>query len=119
VKVPRFSVDDPQGYLYLEENGYVVFKDVATEAQIEMSKKLAWDFLENLGIGINREDPKSWNTPKWPDPYGKGILASDAVGHCELLWFVRGIPNVKKIFANIWKTNDLITSFDGFCFHRP
>jgi len=116
---PRFSVDDPDGYIYLEENGYVVFKDVATEAQIELGKNLAWDYLEGLSVGISRHDEKTWNTQHWPDPFGNGIVAADGVGHCELLWMVRGIPEVKKIFATIWKTNDLITSFDGFCLHRP
>jgi len=119
VQVPRFNVGEPQGYTYLEDNGYVVFKDVATPAQIETGINLAWDFLENLGIGINRHDEKTWDTPEWPDPYGKGILASHSVGQCELLWFARGIPAVKEIFSHIWNTNDLITSFDGFCFHRP
>jgi ectoine hydroxylase-related dioxygenase (phytanoyl-CoA dioxygenase family) len=119
VQVPRFCVDDPQGYTYLEDNGYVVFKDVATPAQIKTGINLAWDFLEKLGIGINRHDEKTWDTPQWPDPFGKGILASDSVGQCELLWFARGLPQVKKIYSQIWNTNDLITSFDAFCFHRP
>jgi len=116
---PRFNVDDPQGYVYLEENGYAVFKNVANEAQIELGKSLVWDYLESLGVGISRHDEKTWDTPDWPDPFGKGIVASEGVGHCELLWMVRGIPNVKKIFSMIWKTNDLISSFDGFCIHRP
>jgi len=96
----------------------VVFKEVANEAEIELGKNLAWDFIEGLGVGISRHDEKTWNT-NWPDPFSNGIVASDAVGHCKLLWMVRGIPNVKKIYSKIWKTNDLITSFDGFCFHRP
>jgi len=119
VEGPRFEVSDPQGYVYLEENGYAVFKNVANEAERETGINLAWDFLENLGVGISRNSVESWDTPQWPDPYRKGIVASEGVGQCELLWFVRSIPKVQQIFATIWGTPDLITSFDGFCFHRP
>jgi len=97
----------------------VVFKGVATAEEIEKGKGLAWDFLEGLGAGIDRNDIGSWNTPLWPDPFGKGIVAGDGVGQSEFLWHARGIPNVQKIFSMIWNTTDLITSFDGLCFHRP
>jgi len=67
---------------------------------------------------IKRDDVKSWDTPGWPDPYRKGIIASNGVGQSEFLWFCRGITNVQSIFKSVWKTEELITSFDGFCFHR-
>jgi len=97
----------------------VVFKNVADEAQIQTGKNLAWDYLENLGGGISRNDVETWNSPKWPNPFGNGIVPSGGVGQCELLWFARGLPKVQQIYAGIWGTPDLITSFDGFCFHRP
>ena len=34
-------------------------------------------------------------------------------------WFVRGVPKVKKSFASIWKTSDLITSMDCVIAWRP
>eukprot|EP01125_Pyxidicula_operculata_P020424 TRINITY_DN753_c0_g1_i2.p1 TRINITY_DN753_c0_g1~~TRINITY_DN753_c0_g1_i2.p1 ORF type:complete len:331 (+),score=76.77 TRINITY_DN753_c0_g1_i2:30-1022(+) len=117
--VPRFEIDDPKGLEYLEENGYVVFSNVATHEEVEKGKSLAWDYLENLVPGVKRDDWRSWDNKAWPDPYGKGIIAGDAVGHSEFMWFVRSIPNVQKIFSNIWKTDELITSFDGFCLQRP
>jgi len=116
--VPRFEVDDEAGYKYLEDNGYAVFKSVANEEEIEKGKSLAWDFIEGLGTGIDRNDISTWNN-QWPDPFGKGIIAGDGVGQSSFLWFVRAIPNVQKIFASIWNEKELITSFDGFCIHRP
>lgn len=117
-EVPRFDVDDPKGYKYLEENGYVVFKEVATEEEIKKGRSLAWDFLEGLKTGIKREDPKTYDQG-WPDPFGKGIVAGDGVGQSEFLWFCRGLPKVQKIYSTIWETDSLITSFDGFCIMRP
>jgi len=119
VEVPRFEVSDIKGYEYLEENGYVVFKGVANEEEIETGKRLAWDYLEELGVGIDRNNLQSWNTSSWPDPFGKGIITGDGVGQCALLWFARSIPAVKQIYSNIWNAQNLITSFDGFCIHRP
>jgi len=63
--------------------------------------------------------PKSWDTPYWPDPVKVGIVNGDGVGQSEFLWFCRGINNVQQIFRRVWKEDELITSFDGFCIHRP
>eukprot|EP00005_Dracoamoeba_jomungandri_P009297 CAMPEP_0174273026 /NCGR_PEP_ID=MMETSP0439-20130205/53085_1 /TAXON_ID=0 /ORGANISM="Stereomyxa ramosa, Strain Chinc5" /LENGTH=353 /DNA_ID=CAMNT_0015363915 /DNA_START=17 /DNA_END=1078 /DNA_ORIENTATION=- len=117
--VPRFSVDDPAGYEYLAENGYVVFKNVASEEELETGRSLAWDFLEGLEAGIDRNDIETWNSGGWPDPFGNGIVCRDSVGQSEFLWFSRGLPSVQKIYSTIWNTPNLITSFDGFCIHRP
>jgi len=103
---------------YLDENGYVVFKNVASQDDLDKGYQLAWDFLETIAP-VDRNNPSTWNHPKWPDPFGKGIVAGDGVGQSSFLWFCRGLPKVKSIFQNIWGADDLITSFDGFCMHRP
>uniref|UniRef100_A0A6B2LB10 Phytanoyl-CoA dioxygenase n=1 Tax=Arcella intermedia TaxID=1963864 RepID=A0A6B2LB10_9EUKA len=79
---------------------------------------LAWDFLEGLGLGIHRNDISSWSTPKWPDPFGNGILCGDGVGQSELMWYARSLPPIRTIFSKIWGTSELATSFDGCCFWR-
>eukprot|EP01128_Nolandella_sp_AFSM9_P010366 TRINITY_DN7145_c0_g1_i1.p1 TRINITY_DN7145_c0_g1~~TRINITY_DN7145_c0_g1_i1.p1 ORF type:complete len:352 (-),score=40.65 TRINITY_DN7145_c0_g1_i1:16-1071(-) len=117
--VPRYEVGDPAGYRYLEENGYVVFANVATEAQQSHGIDLAWKFLEALPFGIDREDAKTWDTPSWPDPYRKGIVSGQGIGQSEFLWFCRGLSSVQTIYRTIWGEDELITSFDGMCFHRP
>jgi len=115
----RFDINDENGYKFLDENGFVIFKDVATPEQIEKGKSLCWDFMEGLKVGIDRNDINTWFSPGWPDPFGKGIVIGDGAGQSSFLWFVRGLPSVQTIFSKIWNTNDLITSFDGFCIHRP
>jgi hypothetical protein len=34
---PRFAVDDPAGYAFLEEHGYAVFKDVVAPDQVRLT----------------------------------------------------------------------------------
>jgi len=120
-EVPRFAFDTAldAAMVYLDNNGYVVLSGVATDKEVETGISLAWDFIEGLGIRVNRNSPKSWGTQRWPDPFGKGIVAGDGVGQCQFLWFCRGLENVQNIFRRVWSVDDLITSFDGFCFHRP
>lgn len=36
------------------------------------------------------------------------------IGHSQIQWDMR--KRCKPIFEKLWKTNDLKTSFDGFCF---
>eukprot|EP01128_Nolandella_sp_AFSM9_P011892 TRINITY_DN8794_c0_g1_i1.p1 TRINITY_DN8794_c0_g1~~TRINITY_DN8794_c0_g1_i1.p1 ORF type:complete len:281 (+),score=41.97 TRINITY_DN8794_c0_g1_i1:2-844(+) len=117
--VPRFLVGDPAGYRYLEENGYVVFANVASNEEQKHGIDLAWKFLEDLPFGIERSNEKSWDTESWPDPFGKGIVSGQGIGQSEFLWFCRGLESVQEIYRNIWKVDELITSFDGMCFHRP
>jgi len=117
--VPRFDLDDAEGLKYLDENGYVVFKDIATPEELEKGKQLAWDFLESVTPGVKRGVPETYATASWPDPFGKGIVCGDGAGQSTFQWFVRGIAKVQKVYAKIWGTDELITSFDGFCIHRP
>lgn len=115
---PRFGIEDEEGLQYLEEHGYVVFKDILTPEQVEQGRSLAWDFLEGLeNAGVKRDDPNTWGG--FPDRYHNGVVVEAGVGHCSLLWFLRGLPKVQLVYQKIWRTEELITSYDGFCMHRP
>jgi hypothetical protein len=124
-EVSRFGMDDLTSAMkYLDDQGYVVIRGVANNDEIAHGIDLAWNFVEGLCRGgskyldLQRENPKTWDHPAWPDPYRKGIIASDGVGQSEFLWFCRGLKNVLSIFKAVWNVEDLISSFDGFCFHR-
>jgi len=117
--VPRFDLDDAEGLKYLEDNGYVVFKDIATNEELKKGIELAWDFIESVTPGVKRSDPETYETSKWPDPFGKGIVCGDGAGQSNFMWFVRGLSKVQRVYQKIWSTDEVITSFDGFCIHRP
>lgn len=50
---PTFDVNNEQelnnAKSYLAHNGYVVYSNVMTPAEIETAKALLWDYLESLG----------------------------------------------------------------------
>jgi len=41
------------------------------------------------------------------------------IGQSEFLWYIRGKVNIIKIYANLWKSEELLTSFDGCGAFRP
>ncbi|GJJ72854.1 hypothetical protein EMPS_05212 [Entomortierella parvispora] len=99
---------------YLKAEGYVAVQVTsAAEAQARYSE--FWTFLENLGSGISRNDPSTWNLAStWPQQM-HGIVFGFGVGQAEFAWKARIEPNVVQTFANVWEVpaTKLLTSFDG------
>ena len=117
--VPRLDSGSEESSRYLDEFGYVVIKNALTAEEAKKTIDLLWDYLEELGTGIDRTNPKTWGDDRWPTCAHGAILPSYGIGHSEAQWFVRGVPNVKKAFAKIWETEELLTSFDGVSLWRP
>ena len=117
--VTRFKPGSKESKEYLEREGYVVLKETLTKQQAGKTLNLLWDYLEELDTGIDRKDPKTWGDDRWPTAAHGGILPSYGIGHSKSQWYLRSIPNVKKAFAKIWGTEDLLTSFDGVSLWRP
>ena len=117
--VPRLDSGSEESTSYLDEYGYVVIKNALTAEEAEKTIDLLWDYLEELGTGIDRTNPTTWEDDRWPTCAHGAILPSYGIGHSQAQWFVRGVPNVKKAFAKIWETEELLTSFDGVSLWRP
>lgn len=115
---PRFSVHNQeqieQGIEHLNEQGYAVFSDILTSEEIISNIDLFWEYLEHLSTPyeIRRDDTKTWDIA-WPGLTHVGIMPDDGIGHSQFMWSIRGNPNVKKIFSYIWKTSELLVSFDA------
>jgi hypothetical protein len=114
-----FEPGSSESVTYLDQHGYVILKETLTGKEAEKTLSLLWDYLEDLGTGIDRKDPQTWEDDRWPTSAHGGILPSYGIGHSESQWFLRSIPNVKKAFAKIWGTDELLTSFDGVSLWRP
>lgn len=117
--VPRFESGSDESIEYLEEQGYVVIKNALSSSEAAKTLDLLWDYLEGLDTGIDRNDVSTWGDERWPTCAHGGIMPSYGIGHSEAQWYLRGIPNVKKAFAKIWNTDELLTSFDGVSLWRP
>ena len=102
----------------LQENGFSVVKDVLTNEECDLAISGAWDWLESMDSGINRNEPKSWNGVNWPRNI-HGLIQHYKVSFSKWVCDVRVNENVQKVFSGIWGDDNLISSFDGVCIKRP
>eukprot|EP00755_Sulcionema_specki_P003236 Sspe_Gene.27335::Locus_11716_Transcript_2_2_Confidence_0.667_Length_1138::g.27335::m.27335 len=114
---PRFAYDDPDAYNYLDEHGYVVIKDVANAEELARAEDLLWEYLELHGM--KRTDPRTWDDENFPGSIANGIICKRGFGQSPFLWHLRTLPKVISVFQRIWKTDDVVTSFDGGNVFRP
>ncbi|RUP05921.1 hypothetical protein BC936DRAFT_140493 [Jimgerdemannia flammicorona] len=100
---------------HLAEQGYALIKAMEPhEARTYYSEFWAW--LEDLGTGLKRGDPSTWDLrTSWPDQV-HGMITSYGIGQAAFMWKSRTSPGVLSVFREIWyakSDEDLITSFDG------
>jgi hypothetical protein len=117
--VPRLPAGSKESLDHLECEGFVVIANALSPAEAGHALDLTWDYLEQLGTGIERNDSSTWGDDRWPIAVDGGIVPSQGIGHSAAQWFVRSLPVIKTIFASIWDDDDLLVSFDGMALWRP
>ncbi len=117
LKVKKEGRDLPKSELYsienevtktwereLKENGFAVVKGV-------------WGEEEALKV---KEELLKWQeTYENTTPAIHGIQLHPDVAHLEVVWRVREDERIAKVFADIWKTDDLLVSFDRVNISKP
>lgn len=114
---PSFDPGD-EALEHLRSEGYVVIRAVANASELEVAKRLLWEFVEKAGVGADRHAPSSWLN-LLPNTFG--IVWSHGVGQSQFMWYLRTRPRLLRAFARFWRTEpeDLISSFEGFSFFPP
>eukprot|EP00026_Physarum_polycephalum_P011280 Phypoly_transcript_11487.p1 GENE.Phypoly_transcript_11487~~Phypoly_transcript_11487.p1 ORF type:complete len:361 (+),score=62.25 Phypoly_transcript_11487:73-1155(+) len=116
----KFACDDPKALEYLNEHGYVVFKDVATKEEVEELTNLFWENMSIESEGrIKREDMSTWQNYAWQGYVKAGIMGNYGLPHSKFMWRARALPSVHRLFQTIWENDDLLVSFDGCGTFRP
>jgi len=123
----RFTLERSKGWKeHLNSHGYVVIRDIISGEQLDHAFSLLWDFLEasDKRNQIDRDDFRSWQDSRmpgcgWPARREDGLIQTRGIGQCSFLWYLRGLPQIKEVFASIWDTDSLVTSFDGASAVRP
>jgi len=105
--------DEATWHGHLQNHGYVVLRGVADTEQVARAKSLFWDAVIVRHDHIIREDPSTWNFPC--NEAGIVPWLAQSAG----AWAVRGWPGVKRAFARIWRTEELIVSMDCALLWRP
>jgi len=105
---------------HLSDQGYVVLKNAFDESELRHAHDLLWEFL-TPATGWERGQMQTWSQlgfcmcglPHW------GIIKARGAGQSEVVWFARTRPSVKDVFARIWGTRNLMSSFDGLNVFLP
>ena len=118
---PRFdalvATERRKGVEFLNREGYVIFKNVATEAQVDDYFEKLWAFLKDR-FKVDRDDINTWDAI----PSNEfGIILRFGIGQSDYMWSVRQNENVRNIFAEVWDVgvDELITDFGGTVVFRP
>eukprot|EP00026_Physarum_polycephalum_P009822 Phypoly_transcript_09959.p1 GENE.Phypoly_transcript_09959~~Phypoly_transcript_09959.p1 ORF type:complete len:402 (+),score=66.12 Phypoly_transcript_09959:26-1207(+) len=114
---PTFAIGDEAAKTYLEENGYVVFRDVVNEEKNTKAVSLLWDWLEGLGTGIKRGKVGTWENKNWPEMFVNGIFERYGIGQSAFMWYLR--HECRNVFEFLCGTNELLCSMDGCSVFRP
>lgn len=70
-------------------------------------KPKLWKDGEELVV----KDATTLHNKNWPVT-NHGFSALNYCNHSDAAWYMRTVPSVKKCFEQIYKTTDLLTSFD-------
>lgn len=118
---PRFGLwEMDAASQHLDRHGFTICKGILSELECQTALDKVWQFFECLGAGIERHQPKTWDTPAANLVFtDAGVIHPHGVIQSEACWTVRGHPHVKRVFASLWGTDELIASFDGLCVYRP
>lgn len=90
----------------LEEFGYTVVPNVLAEDECKNAYRMFHEWKNT----IPDHDYIHYNV----DPHG--IYKYHQAGHTKHAWYIRTRPKVQSVFKDIWRTEELIVSFDGCCY---
>jgi ectoine hydroxylase-related dioxygenase (phytanoyl-CoA dioxygenase family) len=90
----------------LDEKGYCVIENVLTAEEVETSIKYFREWFSS--------HPQIAGLHSKISPHG--IFKYHEVGQQRHAWYIRTRPNVQNVFKNIWKTDEVVVSFDGCCY---
>lgn len=89
----------------LQEKGYTIVSGVFTKEKVDKARKLFFDWIKTV--------------PQMEEYHARGsfqgLMKYGEIGHQKHTWFIKTDPEVQQVFKNIWKTQELVTGFDGCC----
>uniref|UniRef100_A0A383WPX7 Phytanoyl-CoA dioxygenase n=1 Tax=Tetradesmus obliquus TaxID=3088 RepID=A0A383WPX7_TETOB len=105
---------------HLAEHGWAVVPGVLSKEECQQYEQGVWGWLGRLSGGsIRRDEPSTWTEAcGWPPAY-KGIVNTLEVAHQDFVWRVRKHPRLLQVFAELYGTSELLSSFDSINLMPP
>ena len=113
IDAPQFDpvTDAADMYAHLREKGFAVVRQVASDDDIRVGKRLLWEYLEGFSATIaedaadqvRRDDADTWwCTRTWAPNTKDGIIYGRGIGQSDFMWHLRLLPRVREAFAAVW-----------------
>ena len=106
----------------LVKYGVAVIPSVLTEEECVQTVSSLWDGLEHISsqwvTPLDRNNRETWKTANFDALHGM-LIQHHSIGHLQAAWDVRQHEKVIDVFATLWGTRDLLTSFDGLSISFP
>lgn len=90
----------------LKEKGYCVIPNVLSSEEVDVAKQMFFDWQKTI--------PNHDYIHNSVNPHG--IYKFHEAGHQRHAWYIRTRPAVQNVFKKLWKTDELIASYDGSCY---
>lgn len=119
IQAPCFSLEDRDWIASLDSNGWVCVEipDLSKD-DVSRSRADVFDWLKGCCSEFDEKDPSSWGADTLPVAKEQDIyMLKSWVGHEEFFWRLR--EKCRPVFESLWKTKDLLTSFDGGSISKP
>ena len=101
----------------LTKYGVVILPDILTKEDCTRMNDGMWSTAEfltkHLTTPVKRGEKESYRSIFELQPKAGGLFQSWGWGHAQYVWDIRSNPKVSTIFEKIFKTSDLLVSFDG------
>lgn len=106
----------------LAEYGVAVIPSLLSQDECVQIVASLWDGLEHISsqwiTPLDRNNQETWKTVNFDALHGM-LIQHHSIGHLQAAWDVRQHEKIIGIFAALWGTKDLLTSFDGLSISFP
>ncbi|KAM0706050.1 hypothetical protein Q7P35_007410 [Cladosporium inversicolor] len=103
----------------LIRDGFAVIKGAIPREKADNYADQLYSFLEDFGLGFDRNKPETIIEKHLPIINEKGMCAGYGLPHETFAWDIRTEPGVVGAFEKVYETKDLIVSFDAMNLSFP
>lgn len=107
----------------IEKYGVAIIPNVFSDIECDSIYSKMWDFFEHItnkwNVPLNRQNQKTWKNFNNLCPLHSMLVQYYGIGQAQFAWEARQNQKAIDIFSYLWKTNDLLVSFDGSSLHLP
>lgn len=115
IKPELFEIENESEWKdYLEQEGYVVLKNILSKERKEEYFKLFVKDWNYVSPNFDFHNKSTWTIDNSPMMWNKGMIYSSGLGQSDFQWALRTDERIISIWEKVHETKNLVVSYDGF-----